>query len=277
LLFFLTAIFFYLKFELIKKETKYAIISTLFLAISAYFYLAFSVFGFFFIIKFILKLTTIERKIKIILFNILLAVPAIIFFYKKNFYFFNAEGINVNLSQKYNISNKILIITSIIFYFCIPIIILNYKMIINKIFNKNYYALKTIFLVTLITLFITFNYPITNDFGGGFFFKISHLLFKNNYLFYFFSAVSLISILILFNKNKFNYLILFILLFFYNLQFTIYNKYYEPLIFIISLLILELNLEKDFFNKKKYLTILFIFFISHYMMSIGKIFLEIRF
>ena len=91
------------------------------------------------------------------------------------------------------------------------------------------------------------------------------------------SAISLISILILLNKNKINYLILFILLFLYNPQFTIYNKYYEPLIFIISFLILELNLEKNFFSKKNYITILFFFFISHYIISIGKIFLEIKF
>jgi len=164
-----------------------------------------------------------------------------------------------------------------IFYFCIPILIFNYKNIINKIFNKNYYSFKTIIFAILITLFFTFNYPITNDFGGGFFFKISHLLLKNNYLFYFLSAISLISILILFNKNKINHLILFILFFLYNLQFTIYNKYYEPLIFIISFLLLELNLEKNFFSKKNYITILFFFFISHYIISVGRIFLEIKF
>jgi hypothetical protein len=47
LFFFLITIFYYLKFELIKKDIKYAILSTLFLAIGSYFYLAFSVFGFF--------------------------------------------------------------------------------------------------------------------------------------------------------------------------------------------------------------------------------------
>jgi hypothetical protein len=277
LFFFLITIFYYLKFELIKKDIKYAIISTLFLAISSYFYLAFSVFGFFFITQFIIKLDTIKKGTIIILLNILLALPAIIFFYKKNFYFFDAEGLIINEYQRYNISNKILIISSMIFYFCIPILIFNYKNIINKIFNKNYYGFKTIIFSILITLFFTFNYPITNDFGGGFFFKISHLLFKNNYLFYFLSAISLISILILFSKNKINYLILFILFFLYNLQFTIYNKYYEPLIFIISFLLLELNLEKNFFSKKSCITILYFFFISHYVISIGRIFLEIKF
>jgi dTDP-4-amino-4,6-dideoxygalactose transaminase len=79
------------------------------------------------------------------------------------------------------------------------------------------------------------------------------------------------------SKNKINYLILFIILFLYNLQFTIYNKYYEPLIFIVSFLILELNLEKNFFGKKNYITILFFFFISHYLISVGRIFLEIKF
>ena len=277
LFFFLITIFYYLKFELIKKDIKYVVISTLFLAISSYFYLAFSVFGLFFFTQFIIKLDTIKNKTITILLNILLALPAVIFFYKQNFYFFYAEGLIINEYQRYNISNKILIISSLIFYFCIPIFIFNYKNIINKIFNKNYYAFKTIILTILITLFYTFNYPITNNFGGGFFFKISHLLFKNNYLFYFLSAISLISILILFNKNKINYLILFILFFLYNLQFTIYNKYYEPLIFIISFLLLELNLEKNFFSKKNYITILFFFFISHYVISIGRIFLEIKF
>jgi len=277
LFFFLISIFFYLKFKLEKREIKYAIISTLFLALSAYFYLAFSVFGFFFIYQFILKLDTIQRKIKIILLNMLLAIPAIIFIYKKNFYFFDAEGIVIKANERYNISNKILIIGSIIFYFCIPIIAYNYKIIISSIFNKKNYAIKTAFFIILIILLLTFNYPITNDFGGGFFFKISHLLFKNNNLFYIFSTISLIFILILFSRDKVNYLILFIIFFLYNLQFTIYNKYYEPLIFLISLLLLELDLEKNFFKKRGYLISLIIFFTLHYIISISRTFFEIKF
>jgi hypothetical protein len=277
LFFFLIAIFYYLKFILIKKEIKYAIMSTLFLSISAYFYLSLAVFGFFFIIEFILKLNTAKKKVTIILFNILLALPAIFFIYKKNFYFFNSEGITINSNEKYNISNKILIIFSIIFYFCIPIIVFNYKMIINKIFNKNYLTLKTIFMIILISLIFTFNYPITNKFGGGFLFKLSHLLFNNNYLFYFFSSLSVIFIIILFNRKPINFLILFILILLYNLQFTIYLKYYDPLIFLISFLILELNLKNTFFNNKGSLTILTLFFIFHYIISIGRFLLEIKF
>jgi hypothetical protein len=277
LFFFLIAIFYYLKFDQRKKEIKYAIISTLFIAISAYFYLSLSVFGFFFITQFILKLNTAEKKIKIILLNLLLALPAIFFIYIKKFYFFNSEGIIIEASQRYNVSNKILIIFSIICYFFIPIILFNCKMIINNIFNKNYYTVKTIILITIIALLFTFNYPITNNFGGGFIFKISHLLFNNNYLFYLCATISVIFILILFNMYRMNYLILFIIVFLYNLQFTIYNKYYDPLLFLTLFLLLKLNLEKNFFNKKGAIMVLIVFYFGHYIMSVGRNFLEIKF
>ena len=277
LFFFLIAIFYYLKFDQRKKEIKYAIICTLFIAISAYFYLSLSVFGFFFITQFVLKLNTAEKKIKIILLNLLLALPAIFFIYIKKFYFFNSEGIIIEASQRYNVSNKILIIFSIICYFFIPIILFNCKMIINNIFNKNYYTVKTIILITIIALLFTFNYPITNNFGGGFIFKISHLLFNNNYLFYLCATISVIFILILFNMHRMNYLILFIIVFLYNLQFTIYNKYYDPLLFLTLFLLLKLNLEKNFFNKKGAIMVLIVFYFGHYIMSVGRNFLEIKF
>ena len=82
---------------------------------------------------------------------------------------------------------------------------------------------------------------------------------------------------VLFILKKVNYLILFIIFFLYNPQFTIYNKYYDPLIFIISFLLLELDLKITIFKKKRYLASLIIFFFLHYMISIGRIFLEIKF
>jgi hypothetical protein len=150
-------------------------------------------------------------------------------------------------------------------------------MIINNIFNKNYYTVKTIILITIIALLFTFNYPITNNFGGGFIFKISHLLFNNNYLFYLCATISVIFILILFNMYRMNYLILFIIVFLYNLQFTIYNKYYDPLLFLTLFLLLKLNLEKNFFNKKGAIMVLIVFYFGHYIMSVGRNFLEIKF
>ena len=129
-------------------------------------------------------------------------------------------------------------------------------------------VLSVIFIFTLCIIF--FNYPYTNSFGGGYFFKLSNLIIKSNILFYLFFFITLFIFIKVFEYNFNNFVLLFILLICYNLQFTIYIKYYDPLLLILYFLLFEISIVERFLKKSNSLyriyffsfTILFIFFIK---------------
>jgi len=108
-----------------------------------------------------------------------------------------------------------------------------------------------------------FDYPHTFNFGGGIIFKISNLFFENNLLFY---IVCFISFFLFLNLlDDFNSLsLIFILTILYNLQFTIYMKYYDPLILFLILFFFNKNFIIRFFKDKFYLQKIYLFSISVY-------------
>ena len=150
----------------------------------------------------------------------------------------------ISFHKSLNVSNKLLIISSIFFYLILPII--NFKEIYLKI--KNVTFLKIIFLILFISVNIyLFNFP-HDKWGGGFFHKFSNLFFENNYLFFFSTFISILTIYVLTDKKFQNYLILIILIL-YNPQLTIYMKYFDPLIFMVFLTLFDFDLKKHFVDK----------------------------
>ena len=112
-----------------------------------------------------------------------------------------------------------------------------------------------------------FSYPMGN-FGGGIFYHLSqHFLGNNIFLF----AIFLLTIFLfkeakLINLNNF---LLFLCLILYNLQASIYHKYFDPLLLFIFLFLMTNNKitnQKIFFDitKKYYLFYLFFLGISFY-------------
>ena len=89
----------------------------------------------------------------------------------------------VDLNSKLNFTNKIVLISTIIFFYFLPFISIKKKLIIDKFkLNKN-----LIFLIIFISLNIFFfNYDNqtagTGRTGGGIFFHLSQLLFSNSLL-----------------------------------------------------------------------------------------------
>ena len=92
-----------------------------------------------------------------------------------------------------------------------------------------------------------FNFP-NDNWGGGFFHKVSNLFFNNNYLFFFSAFISILFIYAILEKKFKNYLLLAILIV-YNPQLTIYLKYFDPLIFIIFLTLFDFDFKKHFVDK----------------------------
>ena len=177
-----------------------------------------------------------------------LSAPSLFYIVSKDFLssFQAAQGIQTANIQSLNLANKILIVSTMVFFFIIPI--LNFKILINRIKNIKLNELIIIFIFCLINIYL-FNYPaFDSGLGGGFFYKISNMLFGNNIIFYISSIIAIISIYLLLEKNFYNYILLFILII-YTPQLTIYNKYYDPLVLIVFSILINFNFENHFFKK----------------------------
>jgi len=246
LFFFLLSIYFYLKFEdHLNFNKSFIILSNVIFA--AYLYPAFSVFYLFYFLQILKKIRKLDC-FKLIFFSFLLSIPCIIYLLSKdlNTIFTTAQGVaeGVSFSQSLNISNKILIIGSIFLYLILPII--NIKEIFLKVKKISFINILFISIFFLANIYF-FNFP-HSHWGGGFFHKVSNILFENNYLFFFSTFFSILIIYILIDKKFNNYLLLIILIL-YNPQLTIYIKYFDPLIFMIFLTLFDFDLKKHFVNK----------------------------
>tara|TARA_B100000674_G_scaffold384015_1_gene327259 strand:+ start:439 stop:1002 length:564 start_codon:yes stop_codon:yes gene_type:complete len=175
------------------------------------------------------------------------------------------EVVGENISLSFNISDKILIISSIILFHLSPFLL-----------NKNFFSeiiknlKKDLLIVGLIfsILVFFFNYQISYT-GGGIFFQISNYIFKNNILFYFISFGSLI-LLFSFIKNNLNNFLIFLLLIFSNIQNTIYHKYYDPLMMILFFSLIITPEYLRFFDKRMNIFIIYVFFIFYILSRVVK-------
>ena len=269
LIFFLFSIKFYLKFTKVKKfKINEAFKNILFLALASYITPNFSVFVIFFFYKFFLEFKNSKYLFYIIALNFFLAIPAFLYYYINGLYFFNAPVISIDLSDQLNISNKIVIISSLVFFYFLPFI--------NKgMLEKIIYVFKDLKKqLNLIAFFIIsiyfFSYP-TGNFGGGIFYHLSQNFFANNIFLFviFFLSIFLFQTANLINLNN---LLLFLCLILYNLQASIYHKYFDPLLLFIFLFLLTNNKitnQKIFFGiaKKYYLLYLIFLGISFYKVT----------
>ena len=268
LIFFLFSIKFYLKFTKVKKfKINEAFKNVFFLALASYITPNFSVFVIFFFYKFFLEFKNSKDLFYIIALNCFLAIPAFLYYYINGLYFFNAPVISIDLSDQLNISNKIIIISSLVFFYFVPFI--NKKML-KKIYVFKDLKKQIIPIIFFIISIYFFSYP-TGNFGGGIFYHFSqHFLGNNIFLF----AIFLLTILLfkearLINLNNF---LLFLCLILYNLQASIYHKYFDPLLLFIFLFLMtnsKITSQKIFFDiaRKYYLFYLFFLGISFYKVT----------
>lgn len=264
LCFFIVAVYFYLSFEETSNNTKkiqFAFYNVIFLALASYFTPNFAVFSLYFFYKYYLNFGNSKKTLSIILLNIFLALPAIYFLILKDFYLLNSDIYKVDPLTKYNLSNKIVIITTILFLFYLPLIpkLKDLKSILIK---ANYFDWK--FFVTL--LFIAINiyfYNFLENAGGGVFFHLSNILLNNSLIVYLIFAVSILLFYSL-NLYNFNNILILFLLVLYNLQYSMYYKYFDPLVIFLILFLIKFsnnNLIKIELVVKKYV-ILYILFLS---------------
>ncbi|MDA9222737.1 hypothetical protein N9O89_02810 [Candidatus Pelagibacter sp.] len=268
LTFFVLAIYFFLKFTK-KNEVKYAWYTCASLVVSSYISPNFSVFFLYFFFFFLKKVKFKELSF-LIIFNFLASLPIIyyIFILDVNFLavgktpYSNNESINFS----FNLSNKLMIISSIIFFHLSPILLM------DNFFNqfKNFLLKKFIILIPLlICLIYFFDYQLSYT-GGGVFFILSNLLFDNNYLFYI-GSLFFISFVLYISSLSLNNFFLLTLLIVSNIQNTIYHKYYEPLVFILFFTLIKYPEIENLLKKKNNILYLYLLSFIYILMRVFKI------
>jgi len=258
LIFFTLSIYEFLKFNN-SKNIYFFYKNIIYVVASSYISPNFSVFIIFYYL-FFLKYVEIKHIFLSIVLSSLLSLPALyyLFVLDINFLLGQTPGANINetVGLDFNISNKILIISTIIFFHLIPFMF--DKKFLNEFIisiKKNFFFILTFLIINL--YFFDYLQIFT---GGGFFFHLSLLLFNNNLIFYFFSFFSLF-IIAYFILSNLNNTILYILLILSNVQNTIYHKYYDPFVMILFFLLFVHFLPEKFLSRKKNLIFLYLFYL----------------
>ena len=268
ILFFIIAIFYYLKFTTNVRPFKNALLNTFFLALAAYSSPNFGVFVIYFYIQFSKKFPFSKKILIISLLNIILSLPFFLYLFYLNVNFIfnnNIHDLSYNSFSLENLSNKIILIISIFLFYLFPFILTN----LNKVkfdFSKltfKFIFTSLIFLIIIYFFDFSLSYEYTNS-GGGFFYNLSNLLFKNNILLFILSYFTYLYLLEIFKLNSSNF-ILFLCLIFSHPQLTLWQANFSPTILFLLVLLFKGAINQNNLNLKT-LNISYLYF-SIYLIS----------
>ena len=269
-LFFIVSIFYYLKMTTNVRPFKNSLLNTFFLSLAAYSSPNFGVFVIYFYLEFSKKFFFSKKILAISLLNIILSLLFFLylFYLDVNFIFNNeAHDLNYNFFSLENLSNKLIIIISIILFYLFPFILTSLNL--NKVsFDFSKLSVRFIF-TTLIFLFIIYffdfstSYEYTNS-GGGFFYNLSNLLFQNNIILFIISYFTYLYLLKNFRFSTSNSM-LFLCLILSHPQLTLWQANFSPTILFLVLLLFKDVINKNNLNLKT-LIISYLYF-SIYLIS----------
>ena len=267
LIFFVLTIYFFLRFK-ITNNLRYTWYTCGSLLISSYISPNFSIFFPYFFFFFLKKVKFKELGF-LIIFNFLASLPILYYIFILDVNFLAAgttPGLNnESINFSFNLSDKLMIISSIIFFHLSPTLFMDNFFNQFKIFIfKNFIIL----IPLVVCLIYFFNYQLSYT-GGGVFFILSNLLFNNNYLFYI-GSFFFISFVLYISSLNFNNFFLLSLLIVSNIQNTIYHKYYEPLIFIIFFTLIKYPEVENFLKKKNNIFYLYLLSFIYILMRVFK-------
>ncbi len=268
LIFFCSGIFFLNSFINTNfNKITYLIISIIFFALACYTRQTY-VFFFVYLISYIYKKINFKNLLYILFFIFICSLPGFYFLFKNPLLFL---VINQDIT---NFNSAILVSGSIILFYLIPFIIQsilnntgNLKKKISDLLDK-----KKLFISFLITAICVFNFEYNSYAGGGIFLKISGYLFNNQFL-VFPTAFIGIYFLLYFCENNLPKIILAILLLVtYSSGFFIFQKYFEPMFYIIFLNFFDkdkiiISIKKNNFIIIFYFCIYYVF--TNYMYFLG--------
>ena len=261
LIFFSIGILFY---NIFKKENfkqiKYLVFSIIFFTLTCYIKQFYVYFFIYLLIDLFYKID-FKKFLWISLFIFELSLPGI---------YFLKENPLLILGLKQNVTNfnsAILISGSIIFFYLIPFII-QYFMNLNGDFKDRLFQIldkKSLLISILIILACIFNFEYNSSVGGGIFMKLSYYFLNNNFLVFPSALLGIYFLLFFCSYNVPAITLVVLLLITFSTGYFIFQKYFEPMLYIIFL---------NFFNKNKILTsikknnyVLITYFLIYYFFS----------
>ena len=255
LFFFILFILYFLKWEKDKNCFKYVVLQCIFLSLTVYTRQYYAIFFIFCLYKYFIYLQF--RKFILICFLIsLLTIPGFILIYY--------DPILLSTTFDKNLSNTILVSSSILSFYLLPFCILYF--FANKIYKKVDTKIITIFFVIILfTLLLNNFFDYNYKTGGGFFIKLSYLILRNDLLSLFTSATGLTILFFLFKEKKENLLMIFLMLFAFP-AYMIFQKYFEPMFIFVFFLLIKTKLTFNFFTNKNNF-IFYYFYIFLYLIS----------
>lgn len=263
MIFFLSFLYFFLIWEKREYENRFSInifCQIFFLALAVYSRQYYAYFYAYVMIIYFAKFSLVNF-LKISFFVLIFSIPG--------FFLIFLEPKILKTTYDLNFYNTILISSSIILFYLIPFYLIRWFEIKKVIFKntKNIKYLVLLILLLLITFFLSTKFNYNYKLGGGFFLKLSYLLFNNNILFFSSSVLGLIALVDLFKKDKNNLLLIIIFLFGFS-SYMIFQKYFEPIFFMIFLLMMNYNFTSNIISKIKNIYFLYLYFFMYFIVAI---------
>ena len=236
------------------------------MALASYSRQYYAMFFIFLLIKYFNNLNFKNFLICLII-SILLSLPGI-------FYLLKFPVLFTRLEISSNFSNSILANASMLSIYIFPILLIN---IINKnlILKKNIRFLILIsFLSIILTAILSQQFDDFSQFGYGIFYKLSNILLANNIIFFITSTISLFFIFYVSRENIYNFFLSILLIFGFSGS-ILFQKYFEPLFFIMFFLIFKSSLITVFEKNIKNSYILLIYYILYTFVAITDLIYKI--
>lgn len=254
LFFLLTSIYFHLKLGQTKYIIdKYFFWSLVFLALAAY-TKQYYVFLFPFILFIYFKNTSLLLFFKILLFCLIIALPGIFFLIKNPLLFTGLQSKHLDVT---NFSSSVLIISSMVFFYTAPIFIQYFLNNFNKDNFVKIFNFKQITLVIFIFLLLNNSFYYNGSLGGGVIYKVSNIIFSTNLIFLICSFFGLFLILFYSKNSMSNWLLSLLLLISFSTGIFIFQKYLEPMLWILFFLFFDLKKIEESISKNNLIIILY--------------------
>ena len=261
LIFFSAGIFYFNSFikTNYKRNTR-LLFSIIFLTLACY-TKQFYIFFFIFLLTYLINKISLKRFFFISLFIALCAIPGIYYVILNPLLLFGLKQTTTNFNS------SILVSASMILFYLIPFVT---QTIINNYdrykFNLSYFYNKKIFIISIITsVLCSLNFIYNGNIGGGVILKISYILFNNSYLIIPISFFGIYFLLYFSQNTLANYVLVILLLITFSSGFFIFQKYFEPMFYIIFLNYFDKYKILQSLQKSNY--IILFYFIIYYIAS----------
>jgi len=262
LIFFLLSTYFFLKVKKFSLSNINIYLNLLFLSLATYSRQYYALFFLFYLYLYY-KNFKFLYFIFISFYIFLLSIPGwTLIYYNPKFLLGDNEAPIFSLK----LYNSLLISSSIILFYFIPLIFIILLKNKNFLFKNSSFliisALISISIVLISSIFFDYNFKI----GGGIFAKASRYLFSNNLLFYLSSIFGFIIIFYIAREHRDNFLILSIILFGFSGTYVL-QKYFEPMFFMILYLYIKTNFYKYLLNMK-FIFISYLYYFFYYIAAL---------